>query len=89
MATTMFYQPEKKAFYALNMVDQGGTMYQVNIGDTIITPVAKPIANNTQYQEFEYNMFNSPKDGHMYLVVDKILVDKTHDLSIYQLCTLC
>lgn len=87
MATTMFYQPEKKAFYALNMVDQGGTMYQVNIGDTIITPVAKPIANNTQYQEFEYNMFNSPKDGHMYLVVDKILVDKTHDLSIYQLCT--
>lgn len=87
MATTMFYQPQKKAFYALNMGDKGGTMYQVNIADTVITDVAKPIQNNTQYQDFEFNMFNSPKDGHIYLVIDKIQNDKSHDLSIYQLST--
>ena len=87
MATTMFYQPQKKAFYALNMVDNDGTMYQVNIDDTVITDVAKPIQNKIQYQDFEFNMFNSPKDGHLYLVVDKVLNDKSHDLSIYQLST--
>lgn len=87
MATTMFYQPQKKAFYALNMVDNDGTMYQINIADTVITDVAKPIQNKIQYQDFEFNMFNSPKDGHLYLVVDKVLNDKSHDLSIYQLST--
>ena len=87
MATTMLYQPQKKAFYALNMGDNGGTMYQVNIADTLISEVAKPIQNTSQYQDFEFNMFNSPKDGHIYLVVDKILNDKTHDLYIYQLST--
>ena len=87
LATTMFYQPEKKAFYAMNMVDRGGTMYQVNIADTVITEVAKPIQNNVAYQDFEFNMFESPSEGRIYFVVDKILVDKSHDLSIYQLST--
>lgn len=87
LATTMLYQPEKKAFYALNMNDRGGTMYQVNIGDTIITEVAKPIGNTITFQDFEYNMFYSPNDGHIYAVIDKILADKSHDLSIYQLAT--
>lgn len=87
LATTMFYQPEKNAFYAMNMGDRGGTMYQVNIADTVITEVAKPIQNNITYQDFEFNMFESPKEGRIYLVIDKILVDKSHDLSIYQLST--
>ncbi len=87
LATTMLYQPEKKAFYALNMNDRGGTMYQVNVGDTTITEVAKPIGNTITFQDFEYNMFYSPKDGHIYAVIDKILADKSHDLSIYQLAT--
>ena len=87
LATTMFYQPEKKAFYAMNMGDRGGTMYQVNIADTMITEVAKPIQNNIAYQDFEFNMFESPNEGRIYFVIDKILVDKSHDLSIYQLST--
>lgn len=87
LATTMLYQPEKKAFYALNMNDRGGTMYQVNVGDTIITEVAKPIGNTITFQDFEYNMFYSPNDGRIYAVIDKILADKSHDLSIYQLAT--
>ena len=87
MATTMFYQPQKKAFYALNMGDRGGTMYQVNIADTMVTEVAKPIQNNGPYQDFEFNMFESPKEGRIYLVIDKILIDKSHDLAIYQLST--
>lgn len=87
MATTMFYQPEKNAFYAMNVGDRGGTMYQVNIADTVITEVAKPIMNNGPYQDFEFNMFESPKEGRIYLVIDKILIDKSHDLAIYQLST--
>ena len=87
MAATMYYQPEKNAFYAMNMNDRGGTMYQVNLADTTITEIAKPIENVKAFQDFEYNMFFSPKDRHFYLVVDKIMPDKTHDLSIYQLAT--
>lgn len=87
MASTMFYQPDKHAFYAMNMGDRDGTMYQVDIADTTITEVAKPINNKLAFQDFEFNMFYSPKDGHFYLVLDKILSDKTHDLSIYQLST--
>lgn len=87
LAQTMFYQPKENAFYALNMNDRGGTMYQVNIADTTITEVAKPIGNTLAFQDFDFNMFYSPVDGCFYLVIDKILVDKTHDLSIYQLST--
>ena len=87
MATTMFYQPDKKAFYALNMNDNGGTMYQISLSDTIVSEVAKPMRNTKNFQDFEYNMFYSPEDGHFYAVIDKIMADKTHDLSIYQLAT--
>lgn len=85
MAATMYYQPRKKAFYAMNMNDGGGTLYQVGIADTTIVAVAKPIANTRAFQDFEYNMFYSSKEGCFYLMVDKILADKSHDLSIYQL----
>lgn len=87
MAQTMFYQPKENAFYALNMNDRGGTMYKVNVADTTIMEVAKPIGNTQTFQDFDFNMFYSQEDGHFYMVVDKILADKSHDLSIYQLAT--
>lgn len=87
LAQTMFYQPKENAFYALNMNDQGGTMYKVNVADTTITAIAKPIGNTIAFQDFDFNMFYSSVDGCFYMVVDKILADKSHDLSIYQLST--
>lgn len=87
MAQTMFYHPKENAFYALNMNDRGGTMYKVNIADTTIVEVSKPIGNTLAFQDFDFNMFYSESDGCFYVVIDKVLADKSHDLSIYQLST--
>lgn len=85
LASSMYYDQKQKAFYAANMVDQGGKMLKVSVADTTIVEVSKPTMNTKSYQDFDFCLYESPKDGKYYLVIDKIMVDKSHELSIYSI----
>lgn len=85
LAASMYYDQKKNAFYAANLLDQGGKMLRVNIADTTIVAVSQPTMNTKAYQDFEYNLYESPSDGKYYLVVDKIMVDKSHELSVFSI----
>lgn len=85
LASTMYYDKNLKAFYATNVIDQGGKMLRVSVADTTIVEVSKPTMSTKSYQDFDFNLYESPKDGKYYLVVDKIMVDKSHELAIFSI----
>lgn len=85
LASTMYYDQQKNAFYATNMLDKGGKMIRVSIADTTLVDISKPTLSTKPYQDFEYSLYESPSDGKYYLVVDKVMVDKSHELSVFSI----
>ena len=86
MASTMYYEPADSSFYAVSM-HQGGTLWRIAKNDTLMTPVSKPILNETPYQDLDYSLYYSACHKKLYLVVDKISSDHAHDLAIYSINT--
>lgn len=85
LASSMYYDQKQNAFYAANMIDKGGRMLRVSVADTTIVEVSLPTMNEKPYQDFDFSMFKSEKDGKYYLIADKVMVDRTHELSVFSI----
>lgn len=84
MASSMYFNPTDSSFYAVSM-DKGGTLWKVSIKDSICTEVSKPINNLTGYQDMDFSLYASPAHNKFFLVMDKILYDRSHRLFIYSI----
>lgn len=86
MASTMYFEPSDSSFYAVRMKD-GGTLWKISMNDSVWTEVSKPIHNELVYQDCDFSFYSSPAHHKLYLVMDKILTDRTHDVAIYSINT--
>lgn len=86
MASTMYFEPSDSSFYAVSMKD-GGTLLKVFMNDSILAEVSRPIHDDLVYQDCDYSFYSSPAHQKLYLVVNKILNDHTHDIVIYSINT--
>ena len=55
--------------------------------DTTWTAVSIPIHNRVIHQDCDFSFYSSPSCNKLFLVMDKILTDRTHDVSIYSINT--
>lgn len=86
MASSMYFEPEDSSFYAVSLKD-GGVLWKVSMTDTVWTAASKPIRNNVIHQDCDFSFYSSPSHDKLFLVMDKILTDRTHDISIYSINT--
>ena len=86
MASSMYFEPSDSSFYAVSLKD-GGILWKVSMKDTIWTAVSTPIHNSVIHQDCDFSFYSSPSCSKLFLVMDKILTDRTHDVSIYSINT--
>jgi len=84
MASSMYFEPSDSSFYAVSM-NKGCILWKISMNDSVYTEVSKPINNELSYQDCDFNLYASPSHGKLFLVLDKILSDHTHDVSIYSI----
>ena len=82
MASSMYFEPSDSSFYAVSLKD-GGILWKVSMKDTTWTAVSIPIHNRVIHQDCDFSFYSSPSCNKLFLVMDKILTDRTHDVSIY------
>lgn len=84
MASSMYFEPSDSSFYAFSM-DKGGVLWKVSMADSICQEVSKPIGNLSSYQDLDLNLYASASKDKLFVVMDKIQSNRTHDLSIYSI----
>lgn len=84
--STMYYEPSDSSFYVVSL-KKGGVLLRVDMNDSIWTEVSRPIQNNVIHQDCDFSLYSSPSHNKLFLVMDKILTDRTHDVSIYSINT--
>lgn len=84
MASSMYFEPSDSSFYALS-TDKGGTLWKISMNSPVYTEVSKPINNKLDYQDCDFNLYFSPTHRKLFLVWDKILNNRTHDVKIYSI----
>ena len=82
MASSMYFEPSDSSFYAVSM-SKGGVLWKISMKDSVYTEVSKPIYNESNYQDCDFSLYSSPAHGKLFLVLDKILNDHTHNVYIY------
>ena len=82
MASSMYFEPSDSTFYAVS-TDKGGTLWKISMKSPVYTEVSKPINNSLDYQDCDFNLYFSPTHRKLFLVLDKILNNRTHDVKIY------
>lgn len=87
LSSSMIYNKKDGCFYVVNMDDEGGKLLKVSLKSPEITAVSHGIRNLEEYQDFNYSLYYSPTHSKLFLVVDKIKVDRSHRLSIYSINT--
>lgn len=86
MASSMYFEPSDSSFYAVSLED-GGVLWKVSVKDTTWAVVSKPIHNDVIYQDCDFSFYSSPSHNKLFLVMDKILTNRTHDVSVYSINT--
>lgn len=86
MASSMYFEPSDSSFYAVSMKG-GGSLWKVFMNDSAWVEISKPIHNDLVYQDCDFSFYSSPTHHKLYLVMDKILSDRTHDVAIYSINT--
>lgn len=86
MASSMYFSPSDSSFYAVSM-NGGGSLWKILMNDSVWTEVSKPIHNDLVYQDCDFSFYSSPAHNKFYLVMDKILSDRSHDVAIYSINT--
>lgn len=86
MASSMYFEPSDSSFYAVSM-NEGGVLLKISIKDSVWTKVSLPIHNDLVYQDCDFSLYASPTHHKLFLLIDKILSDRTHNLSIYSINT--
>lgn len=84
MASTMYFEPSDSSFYAVS-TNKGGVLWKISMKDSIFSEVSKPIYNESTYQDSDFSLYASPSHGKLFLVLDKILSNHTHNLAIYSI----
>lgn len=84
MASTMYFHAADSSFYAVSL-NSGGVLWRISMNEPRCVEVSKPIGNNLDFQDGDFSLYASPRHGKMFLVMDKILSDRTHDVSIYSI----
>ena len=84
MASSMYFEPSDSSFYAVSM-NKGGVLWKISMKDSVYTEVSKPIYNESNYQDCDFSLYSSPVHGKLFLVLDKILNDHTHNVYIYSI----
>lgn len=84
MASSMYFEPSDSTFYAVS-TNKGGVLWKISMKDSVYTEVSKPIYNESTYQDCDFSLYTSPSHGKLFLVLDKILSDHTHDVAIYSI----
>lgn len=84
MASTMYFEPSDSSFYAVS-TSKGGVLWKISMKDSVCSEVSKPIHNESAYQDSDFSLYTSPSHGKLFLVLDKILSNHTHDLAIYSI----
>ena len=83
-ASSMYFEPSDSSFYAIFM-QNGGTLYKVSMNDTVYVKASKPIHNAVNYQDYDFSLYASPSHKKLFLVLDKIMSDHSHDAAIYSI----
>ena len=86
MASSMYFEPSDSSFYAVSLKD-GGSLWKVFMNDSVWVEISKPIRNDLVHQDCDFSFYSSPAYHKLYLVMDKILSDRTHDVAIYSINT--
>ena len=84
MASTMYFEPSDSSFYAVS-TNKGGVLWKISMKDSVYSEVSKPIYNESTYQDSDLSLYTSPSHGKLFLVLDKILSNHTHELAIYSI----
>lgn len=84
MASSMYFEPSDSTFYAVS-TNKGGVLWKISMKDSVYTEVSKPIYNESTYQDCDFSLYTSPSHGKLFLVLDKILSNHTHDVAIYSI----
>lgn len=84
MASTMYFEPPDSSFYAVS-TNKGGVLWKISMKDSVYSEVSKPIYNESTYQDSDFSLYTSPSHGKLFLVLDKILSNHTHELAIYSI----
>ena len=84
MASTMYFEPSDSSFYAVS-TNKGGVLWKISMKDSVYSEVSKPIYNESTYQDSDFSLYTSPSHGKLFLVLDKILSNPTHELAIYSI----
>lgn len=84
MASSMYFESSDSSFYAVSM-SNGGTLWKISMKDSVYKEVSKPIHNESIYQDLDLCLYASPAHEKLFLVMDKILSNHTHDVSIYSI----
>ena len=84
MASTMYFEPSDSSFYAVS-TNKGGVLWKISMKDSVYSEVSKTIYNESTYQDSDFSLYTSPSHGKLFLVLDKILSNHTHELAIYSI----
>ncbi len=84
MVSTMYFEPSDSSFYAVS-TNKGGVLWKISMKDSVYSEVSKPIYNESTYQDSDFSLYTSPSHGKLFLVLDKILSNHTHELAIYSI----
>lgn len=84
MASTMYFEPSDSSFYAVS-TNKEGVLWKISMKDSVYSEVSKPIYNESTYQDSDFSLYTSPSHGKLFLVLDKILSNHTHELAIYSI----
>ncbi len=87
LSNSMIWDDNDKAFYVVNMDDEGGKLLRISPEEPKVEPVSRPILNKNPYQDFDYSLFYCPEASKFVFIVDKIGVNKLHTISVYTLNT--
>ena len=86
MASSMYYEPEDSSFYTV-CLNGGGVLLKIQKDKVGWTEVSKPMDIVQDWQECDISFYASPQKHRLFLVVDKLLADRTYDVSIYSINT--
>lgn len=81
-ASTMYYDEETRSFLVAT-TQFGRSIARIWLDRPGYSTVVKPLHLDMGYRDCVYDFFYAPETRTYYLLVDRLLTDKTHDLNVY------
>ena len=81
-ASTMYYDEETRSFLVAT-TQFGRSVARIYLDRPAYSTVVKPLHLDMGYRDCVYDFFYAPESRTYYLLVDRLLTDKTHDLNVY------